>query len=88
MSENQLAWRHWRNTLQHLGINEIVALLLEGAGSMNVLIAQLVYLSQPLLSGMISPLALSAFAEMIENPTDRQKFISYLREVPNRATSA
>jgi hypothetical protein len=88
MSENQYTWRHWRSTLQHLGINEIVALLLEGAGSMNVLIAQVVYLSQPLLSGLISPHALSAFAQMIENPTDRQKFISYLREAPTRATSA
>jgi hypothetical protein len=88
MSENQLAWRDWRSTLQHLGINEVVALLLEGAGSMNVLIAQVVYLSQPMLSGMISPRALSAFAQMIENPIDRQEFISYLREAPTRATSA
>jgi hypothetical protein len=46
-----------------------------------------VYLSQPLLSGMISPHGLSALAQMIENPTDRQKFISYLREAPTRATS-
>jgi hypothetical protein len=88
MSENQPTWMLWRSTLQRLGINEIVALLLEGTGSMSVLIAQVVYLSQPLLSGMISSHTLSAFAQVIENPTDRQKLISYLREAPTRATSA
>jgi hypothetical protein len=87
MRENQPTWMNWRSTLRRLGINEIVALLLDGAGSMNVLLAQLVYLSQPLLAGMVSQHTLNAFAQVLENPTHRQEFISFLREAQTRATS-
>jgi hypothetical protein len=88
MSENQPIWMSWGRALKHWGINETVASLLEGASSLTVLLAQLVYLSQPLLSGIVSPNKLNAFAQVLENPIDRQTFVSYLRETPTHATSA
>ena len=87
MSENPPTWMNWRSRLRRLGISEIVAILLDGAGSMTVLFAQVVYLSQPLLSGVISHHTLNALAQVLENTIDRQRFISFLREAPTRATS-
>ena len=80
MSENQPIWINWARTLQHWGINKGVASLLEAAGSLSVLLAQLLYLSQPLLSGAVSPRSLDAFARVLENPVDRQEFVAVLRE--------
>ena len=65
-----------------------VASLLEITGSLGVLLAQIVYLSQPLLSGAISSSSLLAFAQVLENPDDRREFITFLRETPTSGTSA
>lgn len=80
MSENQPIWLDWARALQHWGINNGAASILEAGGSLCVLIAQLLYLSQPLLSGAVSSGSLDAFAQVLENPADRQEFISLLRE--------
>ena len=80
MSENQPDWINWARTLQLGGINRGVAFLLEEAGSLCVLFAQLVYLSQPLLAGVVSGQSIQAFARVLEDPESRQKFIVTLRE--------
>ncbi len=88
MSENQPVWINWARALQRWGIREGVASVLEAAGSLSVLFAQILYLSQPLLSGIVSSHSLHAFAQILENPKDRQEFVSFLREVPTRGTGA
>jgi hypothetical protein len=88
MDENQQSWRGWASTLQRWGIKEGVASLLESAGSLAVFLAQIVYLSQPLLSGSVSTPALQAFARVLENPSDRREFVSFLREAPTSGPSA
>lgn len=80
MSETQPIWFRWARTLQQWGINRGVASLLEEAGSLNILLAQLLYLSQPLLIGAVAPNSILALAQALENPADRRKFISVLRE--------
>jgi hypothetical protein len=82
MSENQQNWIVWARMFHRWGVSEPGASLLEAAGSLSVLFAQLLYLSQPLLSGAVSAGSLNDFAQVLENPTDRQKFISLLREAP------
>jgi hypothetical protein len=80
MSEIRPIWINWARTLQHWGINKGVASLLDSAGFLSVLLAQVLYISQPLLYGAVSHQSLDTFACLLENPTERQKFVAELRE--------
>ena len=75
MDENQHIWSGWASTLQRWGIKDGVASLLETTGSLMVLFAQVLYLSQPLVSGAISSRSLRAFAQVLENPADRREIV-------------
>jgi hypothetical protein len=86
MSEDQQNWITWARTLQKWGLRETAASLLDSAGSLSILLAQILYLSQPLLSGTISSHSLQAFAQVLENPVDRKEFVSFLRETSSHAT--
>jgi hypothetical protein len=88
MDENQHIWINWASTLQRWGIKDGVASFLETAGSLTVLFAQVLYLSQPLLSGAVSSRSLHAFAQILENPNNRREFVSFLREAPTSGQSA
>jgi hypothetical protein len=88
MSENQQNWNNWARTLHRWGVENGVASLLEIAGSLNVLLAQFLYISQPVLTGAISSRSLYAFAQVLEDPEDRRQFIAILREASRRGTSA
>jgi hypothetical protein len=88
MSENQQNWISWARHLHYREIKEGVASVIEMAGSLNVFLAQLLYIGQPLLSSVFSSVSLEAVAHTLENPDDRKEFIAFLREVPNSGTSA
>ncbi len=62
--------------------------MLETAGSLSVMLAQVVYLCQPLLSGAVSSSTLIAFTRVLENPEVRHEFITFLREAPSSGTGA
>ncbi len=62
--------------------------MLENAGSLSVLLAQVVYLCQPLLSGAVASSTLNAFTRVLENPEVRNEFITFLREAPSSGTGA
>ncbi len=80
MSENQPTWFDWARVLQNWGIDKGVASLLEAGGSLSLIFAQLLYVSQPLLSGMVSSRSIGSFAQMLESSTERQEFIRLLRK--------
>jgi hypothetical protein len=88
MSENQQNWIDWARTLHRWKAENGVAALLEIAGSLNVLLAQLLYISQPMLSGAVSSNSLHSIARVLEDPDDRRQFIALLREASARGTSA
>jgi hypothetical protein len=88
MSEDQQNWIVWARTLHRWKAENSVATILEIAGSLNVLLAQLIYVSQPLLSGAVSSSSLSGIAQVLEDPEDRHQFITLLREASARGTSA
>ncbi len=88
MSENQHIWNRWARVLHRWGLNEGMAHLLEGSGSLSLLAAQALYLSQPLLSGFISEQTLQAFSQVLEDPAEKRSFVSFLREVPSSGTGA
>ena len=64
------------------GISDGLASILEGIGSFSLLAAQLIYLSQPLLTGLVSNDSLQALAQVLENPVKKKEFVALLREAP------
>ena len=88
MDENQTHWINWSRVLHRWGISGDVASILEGSGSLSFLAAQMLYLSQPLLSSVVSVHSLQAFARVLEDPSERRAFVSYLREAPLSGTGA
>ena len=88
MDENQQIWIRWASILQRWGIKDGVASLLETTGSLPVLFAQVLYISQPLLSGAVPSRSIDALAQVLENPSNRREFVSFLREAPTSESSA
>ena len=88
MDENQPLWASWSQALHRWGVSDGVAAVLEGAGSFSVLVAQVLYLSQPLLSGAVSAQSFQALAQVLEDPAKKQAFVSFLREAPSSGTGA
>ncbi|MFL7813990.1 MAG: hypothetical protein AB8I40_09985 [Anaerolineales bacterium] len=69
----------WIQTLYKLRLQNFFATLLEALGPVNILGAQLVYLSQPILSPFISPEKSRDFAKILEDPTETATFVKALR---------
>lgn len=88
MDENQRIWIGWSRVLHRWGISEGAASILEEAGSLSLLAAQVLYLSQPLLSSLVSAHSLQAFARVLENPAEKRAFVSFLREAPSSGSGA
>ena len=69
----------WIKTLYNLRLQHLTATFLEALGPMNLLGAQLVYLSQPVLSPFISQDLSQDFAKILEDPSETALFIEALR---------
>lgn len=69
----------WIQTLHNLRLQHFTAAFLEAMGPINILGAQLVYLSQPILSPFVSPDLSQDFARILEDPTETALFIKALR---------
>jgi hypothetical protein len=80
MTINRHIWRVWAENLHRWGVQGIVAAFLEAAGPMNVLGAQAVYLSQPLLSPLVSNDSIEALAALLEDKAQTHEFTTLLRE--------
>jgi hypothetical protein len=64
-------------------MQDVAVSLLEAAGSITVIAAQVVYVTQPLLTPSISKDSLDALACMLEDKEETQAFLTVLREVPH-----
>lgn len=78
--DSKNTWSSWAQNLQRWGLREPVASLIEAAGSLSILAAQLVYVGQPFISRLMSPEHSAELASMLENGKERQSFVSFLRE--------
>lgn len=81
METDRHIWWVWINALRRWGIEEWVAALLEGAGPLSLLGAQMIYLSQPLLNLTLPAEHLDAAARVLEDEPSKRAFVNMLREV-------
>ncbi len=80
MEAEQQIWQAWVNTLRRHGLGSVVAFLLEAGGPLNMIVAQLVYLGQPLLGSSNHSGQFQALAHLLEDAEQTQFFVTYLRE--------
>lgn len=70
---------NWIKTLYKLQLHHLTATILEALGPINLLGAQLVYISQPVLSPLISQEQSDDIARILEDPSETADFITALR---------
>ena len=80
MNKERHIWQSWSNILHHWGIQDLAASLLEAGGGFNVLAVQILYLTQPLLAGLLPDDHWRALTALLENKDQRQNFIVILRD--------
>lgn len=73
-------WQSWAARLHSWGVSEWIAALLDAAGPLTTIGAQLIYASQPVLNTVLPDDQLEALANMLEEPQTTKIFTSYLRE--------
>ena len=78
MNDTPQIWQNWANMLHRWGLDEVTAIVLDAVKPLNLLGAQVVYLGQPIFKQIISNGHLEALANMLEDPTQTQAFISLL----------
>ncbi|MBN2045895.1 MAG: hypothetical protein JW757_12800 [Anaerolineales bacterium] len=72
--------RLWAGRLQQWRVHQIAAVLLEAGGPLKIIGAQLVFVGQPLFSGLMSKDHLDLLAGILEEPEKTETFVQFLRE--------
>lgn len=80
MDKNHHIWRIWVKTLHRWGVTNLVASFLEAAGPLALLGAQVIYVGEPIMQGILPDGHLAQLAGVLENDDQRLAFINYLRE--------
>jgi hypothetical protein len=83
MNTDQHIWRVWASFLQRWGVEDMLVALLEAAGPLNILGAQVVYLGQPLMGRALPKDHLDALSRVLEDTSQMRAFVAYLREEPS-----
>jgi len=79
MSEKEI-WQKWAFILDSWGMREPFTWILEAAGPVLLIGAQLVYLTEPFLGIFISKDHLREFGNVLETNDRTQAFCAFLRE--------
>lgn len=79
VEENYKFWRIWADNLQRWGLDELAAGLLEAVEPVGLILAQVVYFSQPFFPSS-SQAQFRAFSALLEDRTEARSFINLLRE--------
>ncbi len=80
MGENHQYWQGWAQFLQHWGLRAPASAVLEAAGPLTVILAQLIYFGQPLFSQAGPGSQWQALATLLEDRTESRAFAAFLRE--------
>jgi hypothetical protein len=77
--KNQKNREKWVKTLYKMRLQNLAATILEALGPLNILGAQLVYLTQPVLSPFLDSDQSQDIAKILEDPSETASFINALR---------
>ena len=78
------SWSLWAEFLRRHGMEHLVAWMLEAAGPLTVVGAQILYMGGPLLPRAISMGQVNALAGLLEDGSEALAFAAYLRkEMPS-----
>ncbi len=80
MQPERKFWPEWARFLHLWGLDNVAAAMLETAGPLTIILAQLVYFSQPLIGQGASAGRLQALANLFEDQEESRSFAIYLRE--------
>jgi len=83
MQEPRCYWKKWARILQNMGVTDIAASVLEGAGSLRFVAAQLVHASTPFFGNSETSDQWKALAALLEDRNMSRQFISFLKEEEN-----
>jgi hypothetical protein len=72
--------QRWAARLQQWRMHQIAAALLEAGGPLKIVGAQLVFIGQPLFSGLLSGERLDLLAGILEEPEKTEAFVDFLRK--------
>lgn len=81
--QEKKGWLSWARILQHWGMKEPVAAILEAAGPLAVFVAQFIYFGQPFLQSVMPAGQWAQLADTLEDRKERLTFVSYLRSEEN-----
>jgi len=84
MSSDQQIWQNWAHNLHRWGLAEWAASILDAAGPLTLIAAQLVYMAQPLVNKAMPEEHLQVLAELLEDSNKAHSFTSLLREGDSR----
>jgi hypothetical protein len=79
MSDNRHIWDSWADFLHRWGLEHITTALLEAAGPLKMLGAQLIHFSSPFLTSISKQAHLETLADLLEDQTASKAFIEYVR---------
>jgi len=74
--QSRANWSQWAETLRRFKLDGFASWLLDAGAPLTVLGAQALYLGQPFLSGD----KFNALAHMLEEDSETQAFVRYLRQ--------
>jgi hypothetical protein len=80
MQKDYSFWSEWAQILHQWGLRELTAELLEAAGPVNILLAQMMYAGRPVLLQMFDEDHYKALANLFEDQNASRSFAAYLRE--------
>jgi hypothetical protein len=80
MDTNHHIWRVWADALHRWGLQNLVASFLEATGPLTLIGAQVLYIGQPILRGILPAGHFSALTSLLENDGQRDEFVIYLLE--------
>ncbi len=80
MQKDRSFWSGWASFLQHWGLTEIAAALLETAGPLSIFLATLVYAGRPFFRQVFPDERLLALAELFEDQEESRSFAAFIRK--------
>ena len=80
MQKDRSFWSEWAGFLQQWGLTEFAAVLLNAAGPLSVLMAQVLYAARPFTSPWLREESLTALADLFEDQDESRSFAAFIRK--------